>query len=150
MAVKFAIYSIDIAATLDPWDADPAPATMIDLGEDPIFGDYDPNAGSKGRGARIATLGGAVDQDFGSFVQDGRIRLAVQNVPIAAATIATLDAAFAAIDTQYFFTDSVNCWTVKFVKPDGFRALQNLFFKSASNDDVFSYEILLKIDAKNI
>lgn len=149
MAVRFVLYSTDRAASLTPLTLDPAPATLIDLGEDPIFGDFDPNAGAKGRGTRIATLGGAVDQDFGSFVADGRIRLSVQNAPIAAATIAALEAAFEAVDTEYYFTQGVDCWKVKFVKPDGFKAWRNLFWKSKS-EDVFSYELFLKITAKSI
>ena len=149
MAVKFSLYSIDIAATLNPWDADPAPAVMIDLGEDPIFGDYNPNGGARKRGSRIATLGGAVDQDFGPNEKDGRITLAVRDSHIPAATMSALDAAYLAVDTEYYFTDSLQCWKVKF-ESAGFKKWQNLFWKSAKNEDVFTYELALKVQTKAI
>ena len=149
MAIRFVIFSTDRGASLNPVGLNPLPTTLIDLGEDPIFGDFDPNAGSKGRGSRIETLGGAVDQDFGVYIQDARIRIAVQGSPIAAAAIAAIEAAFNAVDGQFYFTEGVNCWKVKFVKPDGFKAAQNLFWK-AQGVDVFSYEILFKPDSKDI
>lgn len=152
MAIKFALYSTDVDATLDPWDEDidPAPDTLIDLGEDGIFGDYNPNAGTSGRGTRIQTLGGAVDQDFGAFDEDGRITLALSSVPIPEATITALLAAYAAADQQYYWTDSVNCWLVKFVKPDGLKVARVLFYKAAANEDVFSLELALKVVSKEI
>ena len=149
MAVKFAIYSTDIAATLNPWNADPQPATMIDLGEDPIHGTCDINAGAKGRGARIPTLGGAVDQDYGSFAQDGQIKIGAQDSPVLAATISTLESAFSTVDGQYYFTDTVNCWKVKFAKPNGVLVWMNLFWK-AQSQNVYSYEILLNVVSKDI
>ena len=152
MTIKFALYSTDIDATLDPWheDIDPPPATLIDLGEEGLFGDYNPNAVSSGRGTRIQTLGGAVDQDFGAFEEDGRITLSITSVPIAESVITALLAAYAAIDQQFYWTDSVNCWLVKFVKPDGLRVARVLFFKAAANEDVFSIELALKVMSKEI
>lgn len=152
MAIKFALFSTDIDATLDPWDEDidPAPETLIDLGEDGIFGDYNPNAGTSGRGTRIQTLGGAVDQDFGSFEEDGRITLSLSSIPIAEATITALLAAYAAIDQQYYWTDGVGCWLVKFVKPDGLKVARVLFYKAAADEDVFSIELALKVVSKEI
>jgi len=150
MAVKFALYSTEIAATLDPWNASPAPATMIDFDEDPIFGDYDPEAGVSGRGSRIRTLGGAVDQDFGSFPEDGAIKLSVQDAYIPAATMAALKTAFETVDGEYRFTDSVNCWKVRFAKPDGCKIRRNLFWKSAKNADIFSYDLILNVVSKDI
>lgn len=148
--IKFALYSTDISATLDPWNASPTPSTMIDLGEDGIFGDYNPNAGTSGRGTRIQTLGGAVDQDFGAFEEDGRITLSLSGIPIAEATITALLAAYVATDQQFYWTDSVNCWLVKFVKPDGLKVDRVLFYKAAANEDVFSIELALKIVSKEI
>lgn len=138
------------AGNFDNFSLAKIPITFIDLGEDPVHGDYDPNAGSQGRGARVPTLGGAVDQDFGSNAKDGRIRLAVSDSYLATSVMTALAAAFAAVDTQYYFTDSVNCWTVKFDKPGGFRFRRNLFFWSALATDVFGYELSLKIDSKDI
>lgn len=145
MAVKFALFSTDKGSSIDPWSLSPQPATMIDLGEDPIFGEYDPEAGSSGRGSRIATFGGAVIQDFGFFDEDGTIRLSVENSPIADTVIAALKAACATADGTYYFTDSVRCWEVKFARPNGFRYWRNLFFLSSANEDVFSYELLLNV-----
>lgn len=150
MTIQFALFSTEIAATLDPWNASPAPATFIDLGEDGIYGDYNSNAGTSGRGTRVQTLGGAVDQDFGAFDEDGRITLSLSSVPIAEATITALLAAYAATDQQFYWTDSVNCWLVKFVKPDGLRVARVLFYKAAANEDVFSIDLALKVVSEEI
>lgn len=150
MSIQFGLYSTEIEATLDPWNASPAPITLVDLGEDGLYGDYNPNAGSSGRGSRITTLGGAVDQDFGSFEEDGQIMLSLTSVPIAEATITSLLAAYSAVDQQYYWTDSVNCWLVKFVKPDGMKVARVLFYKAAANEDVFNVELALKIVSKEI
>jgi hypothetical protein len=150
VSIQFGLYSTEIEATLDPWNASPAPITLVDLGEDGLYGDYNPNAGSSGRGSRITTLGGAVDQDFGSFEEDGQIMLSLTSVPIAEATITSLLAAYSAVDQQYYWTDSVNCWLVKFVKPDGMKVARVLFYKAAANEDVFNVELALKIVSKEI
>lgn len=149
MAVKFAIFSTNKGASLNPWALDPAPTTLIDLGEEPIWG-FDPNAGAKGRGCRIQTLGGAVDQDFGVNVKDQVLKISVQDAKIAASVIAALDTAFGTVDGEYFMTNTVNCWKVMFAKPGGFIWAPNLFVKSALSEDVFSYEITLKVVSKDI
>jgi hypothetical protein len=147
--IKFAIYSIDIAATLNPWDANPQPATFIDLGEEPLFGTYDMEAGTKGRGCRIQTLGSVFDQDFGVQEEDAAITLALPDIPFTTSQAAALEVAFAAVDINYYFTDSVNCWMVKFVKPDGLKLRRNMFWK-AQNEDAFSVNIGLKVNSKSI
>lgn len=150
MTIQFGLYSTDVDATLDPWNASPAPATLIDFGEEGIYGEYDPNAGTTGRGARIITLGGAVDQDFGAVAEDGRISLSLASVPISEATITALLAAYAAVDTEYYWTDSINCWTVKFVKPDGLKVGRVLFYKAAADEDVFNIDMTLKVVSADI
>jgi hypothetical protein len=149
VAVKFHLFTTDKGSSITPATLNPAPTTLIDLGEDPIFGDYDPNAGAKGRGSRIATFGGVVDQDFGVNAKDAKIRLAVQDSPLAAATIAAIESACATVDGEYYFSDSVNCWKVRFARPDGFRSWRNLFWKANSKDS-FSYELMLNIVSKDI
>jgi len=149
VAVKFAIFSTDKGATANPWGLNPQPTTMIDLGEDPLNGEFDVNAGVKGRGCRIATLGGAVDQDFGVNIKDQRIRIQVQDSPIAAATLSAIDSAYSTVDGEYYLTDSVSCWKVKFEKPDGVKIARNLFWK-AQNVDVFSYELIFKVNSKDV
>ena len=42
MSSPFALYSTDISATTEPWDADPAPATLIRLDNDVDDADYQP------------------------------------------------------------------------------------------------------------
>jgi len=150
VSIRFALYSTEISATPDPWNASPAPTTLIDLAEDGIYGDYNPAAGSSARGTRITTLGGAVDQDFGAYDEDGRITLALSSVPIDESTITDLLAAYAAVDQEYYWTDSVNCWTVKFVKPDGLRVSRVLFYKAAADENVFNVELALKVMSQDI
>lgn len=149
MAVNFHIFSTDKGASVTPGTLNPAPTTLIDLGQDPIFGDYDTNAGTKGRGSRITTLGGAVDQDFGLNVKDGRIHLAVQDSELSSATLTAMENACATVDGEFYFSDSVNCWKVRFARPDGLKAWRNLFWK-ANSKDVFSYELNLNIVSKDI
>ncbi len=148
--IRFAIFSTDIDATLNPWEADPPPAAMIDLAEEPLGGQYDPNAGSHGRGVRILTLGGAVDQDFGQFAQDGKIALSLTDVQLSSTLIAALRNLSEASGAQYHFTDSINCWKVKFARPDGLKVHQNLWYKAAAGVDVYSIELLLNVDSKEI
>jgi len=145
MSVKFALFSTNKGSSIDPWNLSPQPTTMIDLGEDLIFGEYDPEAGSSGRGSRIPTLGGAVNQDFGLFDEDGTIRLSIENAPLADTVIAALKTACATVDGTWYFTDSVRCWEVKFARPNGFRYWRNLFFLSSANEDVFSIELNLNV-----
>lgn len=123
---------------------------MIDFAEEPLSGQYDPNAGNYGRGSRIQTLGGAVDQDFGQFAQDGKISLSLADVKLSSTLIANLRSLFEAIGTQFYFTDSVNCWKVKFAKPGGLKVYQNLWYKGAANENVYSIELLLNMDSKEI
>ena len=149
MANQFCIYSTEIAATLDPQNANPAPATLVVFDQDPIFGDYDTAGGFRGRGSKIETLGGVVLQDFGVVEKDAQIRIAEENV-LVVNMITGIEALFVVIDGEYLFTDGVNCWTVRFARPDGFTYRQNLFFKIREDVDVFSYEILFNVMAKEI
>lgn len=148
--IRLVANQVNSAGSFDNFSLAQVPAAMIDFGEEPLFGDYNPNAGTAGRGARIQTLGGAVDQDFGSFDEDGRIALSFADVVLSSVAIAALQSAYEAVDGQYYFTDSVSCWKVKFAKPDGLRIHQNLLYKAAGNVNVYSIELLLKIDSKEI
>jgi len=150
VAVKFAIYSTEKAASLNPWAYDPAPTVFIDLGEDPIWGEYDPYGGEVYRGSRIVTLGGSVDQDFGEYPASARITLTVRDSALASGVETKLRNAYAAVDAEYRFTDTVNCWKVRFAKPHGLKLYRNLFWKSASNQDVYSYELILNVVSKDI
>ncbi|MBW1778759.1 MAG: hypothetical protein JRJ54_14385 [Deltaproteobacteria bacterium] len=152
MSEQFCIYSTDITATLDPQNADPAPATLVVFEQDPLFGEYDQAAGTLGRGSKFETLGDVVFQDFGVVEKDGQIRIAEDNVPMSAGStfIADVKTLHAAVNTEYFFTDGVNCWRVRFARPGGFVYRRNLLFKIKESLDVFSYEILFDVVSKEI
>lgn len=148
--IRLVANEINSAGNFDNFSLAQIPITLIDFAEEPLSGQYDPNAGGYGRGTRIATLGGAVDQDFGQFAQDGRIALSLTDVKLSSTLITDLKSLFEAIATQYYFTDSVNCWKVKFTKPGGLKVYQNLLFLAAANENVYSVELLLNIDSKDI
>jgi hypothetical protein len=150
VAVKFAIYSTEKAASLNPWAYDPAPNVWIDLGEDPIWGEYDPYGGEVYRGSRIVTLGGSVDQDFGEYQASARITLSVQDSTLASATVTALRNAYAAVGVEYRFTDTLNCWKVRFAKPNGLKLYRNLYWKSAGSADVYSYELTFNVVSKDL
>ena len=143
----FAFYSTDIAATTDPANADPAPATLVVFDQPPIFGEYEEPGGSRVRGSVIPTLGGVQVQDFGAHVTDGRIRIAEQNA-LYEATVSALHTIHQA-GAEYFFTDGFNVWRVKFSRPNGFMAWKNLFWKQ-HGIAVYSYEINLVVLAEEI
>ena len=137
----FAFYSTEIDATVDPANADPAPATLVVLDEPPIFGDYDFEAGDIGRGSVIPTLGGQVIQDFGVYEEDGRITFSDTDA-LSAATVSALRALWETVDGEYYFTDGFGIWKVRFARPNGFKARRNLQWAN-HGEDVYSYEISL-------
>jgi hypothetical protein len=142
----FAFYSTDIDPTVDPANASPAPATLVVLDQPPIFGEYDFEAGSVGRGSVHPTLGGQVVQDFGVFDVDGRITFSDTDA-LSSDTVDDLQALWQPVAGEYYFTDGYNIWKVRFPRPDGFKARRNLLF-SHHGQDVFSYEIALIVVAK--
>lgn len=148
--IRMVSNEVNSAGNFDNFSLAQIPITFIDFAEEPLSGQYDPNAGGYGRGTRIPTLGGAVDQDFGQFAQDGRISLSITNVLLSSTMIASLRAAYEAIATQYYFTDSINCWKVKFAKPGGLKIHYNLWYKAVANEDVYSVELVLNVDSKDI
>jgi hypothetical protein len=147
MANQFCIFSTDVDPEIDPQGMSPPPATLVVFEQDPIFGEYDTAAGTRGRGSKFETLGGVVLQDFGVVAGDEQIRIAEENVhmPSGSTFISDVDALFDAVDTEYYFTDGVNCWTVRFARPDGFKYRRNMLFKIKEGEDVFSYEILFDV-----
>lgn len=153
MSVRFVLYtSGEVNATLDPvGEIDPGTfnGVIINLKTDPLSGKYDLFPQTMGRGSRIQTIGGCVDQDFGVLECDRTIQVAVEHSAISAATIAQLATAFETVDGQYYFTDSVNCWAVKFARPGGFSYVQDLRAKHF-DQDIFSYELNLNVVSKDI
>ncbi len=141
MPHKFAIYSTDIAATLTPSEADPAPATLVELDQDPTLGgEYDPEAGQAGRGSVIPTVGGAVFQEFPSRLSDQRIAFSDTDA-LEEDTVEALRTLFTT-GGEWFFTDGYNCWRVRFLRPDGLKVRRNLLW-SYHGAPRWSYEITL-------
>lgn len=153
MSVRFVLYtSGEVNATLDPvgtLDPDTFNGVIIDLGADPLSGKYDLFPQTMGRGSRIQTIGGVVDQDFGVFECDRTIQVVVENTAISQANITLLQNAFETVDGQYYFTDSVNCWAIKFARPGGFSYIQDLRAKHYGHD-IFNYELNLNVISKDI
>lgn len=141
MPHKFNIYSTEIAATLDPATADPAPTTRVGLDQDPtLAGEYDPEAGQAGRGSVIPTAGGAVFQEFPARISDQRIYFADTDA-LEDATVVALRTLYST-GGEWFFTDGYNCWRVRFLRPDGMKLRRNLFW-SYHGEARWSYEITL-------
>jgi hypothetical protein len=146
----FAFYSTDIDPTIDPANADPAPATLVVLDQPPILGDgiYDFQAGEIGRGSVIQTLGGAVIQDFGVFEEDGRISFSESDA-LSGSVVADLKTIHEVVNGEYYFTDGFNVWKVRFARPGGFIYRRNLFWAQYSQE-IYSYEINLIVVSQEI
>jgi hypothetical protein len=144
--MAFAIYSTDIDPTTDPENASPAPADLVVLDQDPIYGEYDEQAGSEGRGSVHQTFGGIVVQDFGVVSGDGRIRIAEKDA-LDQSTVTALRALHATVDGEYYFTNAVDIYKVRFMRPDGFKAWKNLLW-AAHGKTVYSYELNLIVTEK--
>ncbi len=149
---SFAIYSTDISPTVDPASANPAPATLVVFPQDPVLGDgeYDEARGDTGRGSSHRTLGGVVAQDFGTVAGDGAIYIADKKVLIEDSFISDMRWLHDTVDGQYYFTDGVRVWKVRFTRPNGFKSWRHLLFKIRENVDVYSYEINLSVVSKEI
>jgi len=137
--MAFSIYSTEVAATTTPETLSPAPTVLITLDQDPLFGSYDPEAGTMGRGSQNQTLGGVVVQDFGVCLQDQRIKITEDNA-LSQATVDALRTVSATIDGEYYFTDGYDIWRVAFLRPGGFRAWRNMLY-AANGVTIYSYEI---------
>lgn len=137
--MAFALYSTDISPTTDPGSASPLPALLAVFDQDPIFGEYDVLAGSIGRGSVHQTFAGIVIQDFGIVAGDGRIRIAERDA-MSRPVVDSIQAMHDVVGGEYYFTDGMDVWRVKFARPDGFRAWMNLLW-AAKGHIIFSYEI---------
>ncbi len=145
MAGKFCIYSIDATDTHDPSTA----TTSVYLDSDPIQGKYDPYGSAPDRGSVFQTLGGIFIQDFGVVDQDRRILLEDRD-KLSSDTIDALKTLYAAIDTEYFFTDGYDYHKVKFSRsPKGLKYWRNLA-AAHFGYHLFSYEIVLILIEESI
>lgn len=149
MPGDFALYSIDIPPTLEPWAAtwDPQPATVIRWDWDVSEADYQPPRFVK-RGSVIQTGGGNVVQDMGIVKSDARI-VASGSVEagtwISTATATAIKAAYEAGEELYC-TDGIGVWKVKFLPgednyPD---ATMSLSWKS-KNIEAWSWSLVLMV-----
>lgn len=145
--MPFAIYSTDIAATTQPATASPAPAQLLVFDQDPIYGEYDPEAGVDGRGAVIETLGAPVVQEFAAIAGDGRIRVAEENA-LGETSASALRSIYQS-GGERFFTDGYRVWRVRFARPDGCKLRLNLLFR-AHGTTIYSYECNLVVIAREI
>lgn len=137
--MAFSIYSTEATPTTTPETLSPAPTVLITLDQDPLFGSYEPEAGTMGRGSQNQTLGGVVIQDFGIVLQDQRIKIAENNA-LSQATVDALRTVSATIDGEYYFTDGYDIWKVAFLRPGGFSARRNMLY-AANGITTYSYEI---------
>ena len=137
--MAFTVYSIECGPTATPEELSPAPATLVTLDQDPLFGSYDPEAGTMGRGSQNQTLGGVVVQDFGVCLQDQRIKITEDNA-LSQATVDSLRSVSAIAGGEYFFTDGYEVWKVAFLRPGGFRAWRNMLY-AANGVTIYSYEL---------
>lgn len=148
MSSPFALYSTDSAPTLTPWDADPAPATLIRLDNDVDDADYQPPRRVR-RGSVIRTGAGNVVQDMGVVVTDGRI-VASGTVDggnwISTATRAALQAAYEG-DDEWFWTDGHRVWRVKFLPGEdaAFDSTMSLSWYHSTTEEVWSWSMVLMV-----
>ena len=124
MPDKFYLYSTDIDPTTEPEIADPVPSDLVQVDDDPENVRYNPFAGTTSRGCVIGTIGGIVMQDFGAFVGDQRITLEADNA-LTASQISAIKELHDEPNAEYYFTDGESVWTVRFVRPDGFKFTPN-------------------------
>lgn len=146
MATRFRLYSTDIAPTLTPDLADPAPSLNIAWDHDPIESGIQ-EAPPEGRGSIIETGdNGIVVHDFG--VPDGGGTLTIQGNAqpdgeyLTPETVALFRAAYKAADVEYFLTDGIRCWRVRWSrKPAGFNVWMNQFWAQHGVYE-YSYEFV--------
>jgi len=147
---KFVIFSTELGPSLDPQSSTTPHVYQVVFDTDPIAkGNYDPYAGTTIRGSVIATLGGVVIQDFGSQIQDQRIRIS-DEAAMKESTVASLLSLYEMVSTEHYFTDGYDCWLVEFSRPDGFAYRRNLI-SSFYNAPMFDYAINLVVkDHENV
>ncbi len=155
MGTRFRLYSTDVDPTLTPDlygteepPAEPSavPAVLIRWDHDPIEGGIQ-EAPPEGRGSVIETGdNGIVVQDFG--VPDGGGTLTIQGNAqpdgefLTPETVALFRAAYKAADVEYYLTDGVRCWRVRWSrKPAGFNVWMSQFWAEHGVIE-YSYEFV--------
>ena len=144
MATRFRLYSADVAATVTPDTLDPAPATLIVWDHDPIKSQGIQETPPARRGQVIRTGTGVVYHDHGVVEGDGTLTITGNTDDgewLGAATVTALKAAYAATDTEFYFTDGFNVWRVRFQSASFWRHQ----FWAEHGIQNFSYEITFLI-----
>lgn len=143
MATRFRLYSTDIAPTLAPDFAGPSPELNIAWDHDPIEGGIQETP-PEGRGSVIETGNlGTVFHDLGVPVAGGTLAVvgnASDGEWLTPETIAMFRTAYHVADAEYFFTDGIRCWRVRWQRrPAGFRVWMNQFWAQYGKVE-YSYE----------
>lgn len=139
MATEFWIYSTDASP-----ESNPATASIkVQLDDPPILnGEYDNFGDAEARGSVHRTFGGIVVQDFGILDTDRTIRITGTDA-LSQATVDALQSMYAAVATQYYFSDGYERFLVQFSrKPAGLRYWRNLGY-AHNGRPYFTYEINL-------
>lgn len=145
MATKLRLYSTDCVATLTPdtLEGAAAPSLLIAFDHDPLKNgiQIEPPAG---RGGIILTGGGVVYHDLGVVEGDGILTVS-GNVDdgehLLPATINALKAAELVIDAEYFLTDGMSCWKVRWSRnPRGLKCWYHALWAYHGRKE-YSYEL---------
>lgn len=144
MATRFRLYSTDVAATLTPSTLETSPVTLIPWTHDPIKSGGLLITPPERRGQVIRTGTGVVYHDHGVVEGDGTLTVAGNTDDgewLSESTVSALKTAYAAANTEYFFTDGLNCWRVRF---QSMSAWKHQFWAEHGIVN-FSYEIAFLI-----
>jgi hypothetical protein len=150
MSTSYRLFSTEQGASLTPSTLETPPTTLIVFDHDPLKGGVVVTP-PEGRGKVIRTKNGVVYHDFGVVEGDGMLYVA-GNVSegewLTPATVAALKAAEAVVGAEYFFTDGVSCWKVRWSRqPRGFRAWYDAMWARVGRIE-YSYEINFLVVAK--
>lgn len=124
MATRFRLFSTDAAATLTPSSLETPPATLIVWDHDPIKSQGIQITPPARRGQVIRTGTGVVYHDHGVVEGDGTLTVMGETDAgewLSESTVSALRTANAATDTEYYFTDGLNCWRVRFQSMNAWR-----------------------------
>jgi hypothetical protein len=149
MATRFRLYSTDVAATLAPSALEAPPATLIVWDHDPIKSQGLQITPPARRGQVIRTGTSVVYHDHGVVEGDGTLTITGNTDDgewLSASTVAALRTAYAAEDTEWYFTDGFNCWKVRFQAMNLWRHQ----FWAEHGIQNFSYEITFHIVSTEI
>lgn len=126
MATRFRLYSTDVDPTLTPDHygteeppAEPSavPAVLIRWDHDPIKSQGIQITPPARRGQVIRTGTGVVYHDHGVVEGDGTLTVTGNTDDgewLTEAVVSALRTAYNATNTEYYFTDGLNCWRVRF------------------------------------